>query len=711
MKRTRGRKQRFWLWAWVGRHRSRGRSQGSRRSANGQTVDWRLVVRRRLTVAAVGLAFWAGGIEARLVYLQILQHDELVARADRQQNRSIDANPKRGEILDRHGRVLAYSVDADTIYAVPSEINTPAETAERLCEAFDKCDEGQLEIMKKRLRQANSFAYIRRQASPDEARRVAALSLEGVGFHKENRRYYPNKELAAHLLGFVGIDNQGLSGIEWTYDSEIGGRAGKILIQTDARRRAFSRIERPPTAGATLELTIDKYIQHIVERELRNGLREHSADGGSVVVLDPYTGEVLALANEPTFNPNAFAEATAEARRNRVIQDIYEPGSTFKLVTASAAFEEKAVEQDEIFDVSDGFIRVGLDRIPDFRVYDQLSFTDVIVKSSNVGTIQIGLRLGPERLIRYVRRFGFGQRLSPDFPGESPGIVWNPADLDDRALASVSMGYQVAVTPLQMATAASVVANGGVLLMPRAVRAVRRNGMRTVVPRRVIRRAITAQTSAELTTIMEAVVERGTGRAARIPGYTVAGKTGTSEKLIDGRYSDTDHNASFVGFVPSRQPVLTILVMIDTPRGTRMSDGRLVRKYTGGAVAAPIFRRIAEAALRHLAVPPTINPQPPVLVTRERTAPVAQTSTGARAQAVVTPAVDTTSPSGLMPDLTGMSAREALQVLGRLGMGARLAGSGFVTMHEPGPGSAVERGSTALVWLERLTAPDRNVNP
>ena len=649
-------------------------------------------------------------MEARLVYLQILQHDELVARAERQQNRSIDANPKRGEILDRHGRVLAYSVDADTVYAVPSEINAPAETAARLCAAFDGCGEAQLEIMEKRLRQANSFAYMRRQASPEEARRVAALGLEGVGFLKENRRYYPNKELAAHLLGFVGIDNQGLSGIEWTYDSEIGGRAGKILIQTDARRRAFSRIERPPTAGATLELTIDKYLQHIVERELRIGVREYDADAGTVVVLDPSTGEVLALANEPTFNPNAFAEAPPEARRNRGIQNIYEPGSAFKLVTASAAFEEEVVEQDEIFDVSDGFIRVGRDVIPDFRAYGKLSFTDVIVKSSNVGTIQIGLRLGPERLTRYVRRFGFGQTLSPDFPGESPGIVWNPADLNDRALASLSMGYQVAVTPLQMATAASAVANGGALLMPRAVHAVRRNGMRAVVPRQVIRRAITDQTAAELTTIMEAVVELGTARAARIPGYTVAGKTGTSEKLIDGRYSDTDHNASFVGFVPSRQPVLTILVMIDTPRGTRMPDGRLVRQYTGGAVAAPVFRRIAEAALRHLAVPPTINPQPPVLVSRARSAPVAPV-TGARAQAVVTPAVDTTSPSGLMPDLRGMSAREALQVLGRLGMGARLAGSGFVTVHEPGPGAAVERGSTALVWLKRRPAPDRDASP
>ena len=640
---------------------------------------------------------WTVGIEARLVYLQVFQYDELVARAKRQQSRTIEATPRRGEILDRGGRMLAYSVDADTIYAVPSDVKDATGTARALCDAFDECSDDTLATMTARLDRSGQFAFMRRRSSPDEARRVAALDLEGIGFMKEPRRYYPNKELAAHVLGFVGIDNHGLGGIEFTYDAEVGGRSGQILIQTDARRRAFSRIERPPTTGATLELTIDKYLQHIAERELRIGIREHAADGGTVVMLDPNTAEILALASEPTFNPNTFGSVDASARRNRAVTDIYEPGSTFKVVTASAAFEEGVVDPEEIFDVSDGLIRFGRgDVVRDVHVYDHLSFADVIVKSSNVGTIQAGRRLGPERLTRYIRRFGFGQARSPDFPGASRGIVWNPANLNDRALASVSMGYQVSVTPLQMATAISAVANGGELLVPRVVRAITRNGERATATREVVRRAVTAETAAELTTIMEAVVERGTARGAQIPSYIVAGKTGTSEKVIDGRYSKTDHHASFVGFVPSRRPRLTILVMIDTPRGSSIY---------GGAVAAPIFRRIAEASLRHLAVPPTINPEPPVLVrsaSAQRTMPVRLEH---RASTVITPAVETVTvddePRGVMPDLHGLSAREALIGLARLGLVARLEGTGFVTSHEPAPGSAVVRGATATVRLER----------
>ena len=279
-------------------------------------------------------------------------------------------------------------------------------------------------------------------------------------FLKENRRYYPNKDLAAHVLGYVGIDNQGLSGIESTYDTDIRGRPGKMLIQTDARRRAFSRVERPPTTGATVQLTIDKYLQHIAERELRIGVRQYGADGGSVVILDPRTGDVLAMANEPSFNPNVFANAPASARRNRAIQDVYEPGSVFKIVTSAAALEEAVVTRDELFDVSAGVIRVGRSVVRDMHTYGVLSFDDLIVKSSNVGAIKIGLRLGPERLSRYVRRFGFGQSLSRDFPAESPGLVTSPARLTDRGVASVSMGYEVAVTPLQLAAAASAVANG-----------------------------------------------------------------------------------------------------------------------------------------------------------------------------------------------------------------------------------------------------------
>ena len=433
--------------------RLRGRGRRGRGQPAARLDDWQRVLRGRLLVGLAAFGVWFLAIESRLVYLQVVRHEQLVERAERQQSRSITAHPQRGEIRDREGRVLAYSVDADTIYAVPTDIAEPAATATALCDALDACSEAWRQVIERRLGQKRAFAYVARKVSPEAARRVAALDLDGVGFLKEDRRFYPNRELAGHLLGYVGIDNQGLGGVESTYDDEISGRPGRMLIQTDARRQVFSRVERPPTTGATIELTIDKYLQHIAERELRAAVREHDADGGTVVMLDPHSGELLAVANEPSFNPNAFGTAPAAALRNRAVQDVYEPGSAFKLVTTSAALQEGVARRDELFDVSAGVIRVGGSNVYDMFTYSVLSLEDVIVKSSNVGTIEIGLRVGPERLSDYVRRFGFGQTLSPDLPGESAGIVHRPENLNDRAVASISMGYQVAVTPLQLAAA------------------------------------------------------------------------------------------------------------------------------------------------------------------------------------------------------------------------------------------------------------------
>ena len=658
----------------------------------GSVSDWRYVIHCRVLVGAAAIALWTAGIEARLIYLQLIQHDALLARAESQQLRTVSAPAKRGEILDRRGRVLAYSVDADSIYAVPPEIDEPEETAASLCAELDDCGDQNRKTFVDRLRQRRAFVWIRRKVSPDEARRIAALNLEGIGFLTEDRRFYPGKELAAHLLGYVGIDNQGLGGVESTYDAEIRGRPGKVLIQTDARGRAFSRIERPPTAGATLELTVDKYLQHIVERELRVSVRAHRADGGTIVVLDPKTGEVLALANEPTFNPNVFARSPESHRRNRAIQDIYEPGSAFKVVTASAALEENVVRPDDPIDVRAGMIRFGSRQIEDVYRHDTLSFTDVIVKSSNVGTIMVGLQLGPERLGRYVHRFGFGQALSRDFQGESHGIVWDLATLDDSALASVAMGYQIGVTPLQMAAAVSAIANGGELLEPRLVRTVLHEDGPTEMPRRVIRRVLSPETAAELTTIMEGVVERGTARRAQVPRYTVAGKTGTSAKLVGGQYSNSDYYASFVGFVPSREPALTILVLIDAPR---------TREYYGGSVAAPAFRRVAETALRHLGVPRTIDPVPPVVVAGSPTPLDVVTQARVRTTAMLPSTAGLSPGQRLMPDVRGLSAREALRVLARVGLTVRLTGDGFVVGQNPPARSPIDHGTRGVLRLER----------
>ena len=653
--------------------------------AKNPSIAWRTTLKRRLAVVAAVFLAWTAAIEARLVYLQVLHHDDLMARAERQQMRTVAAPAKRGEILDRTGRVLAYSVDAESIYAVPTDIDDPVKAARALCGALADCTPKERQALAERIDRGRAFVYVRRQVSPDQARRVSELDLEGVGFMKENRRFYPNKDLAAHVLGYVGLDNTGLSGIEGTYDTLIKGRPGTVLIQTDARRHAFSRTEKLPTAGASLELTIDEYLQHVVERELRAGVEENRADGGTAVVMDPQTGEILALANYPTFNPNAYRQSPEATRRNRAIQDLYEPGSTFKIVTASAALEQELVQPDDMVNVSGGTIRFGSRVIRDTHDYGVLSFTDVIVKSSNVGAIKIGFKVGTERLSRYVRAYGFGKAISPDFPGESSGIVWRSSEWTDSALASVSMGYQVGVTPLQMVTAVSAVANGGQLVEPRVVGAVYRNELRYPVRPKILRRVIDTDTAAALTSIMEGVTEHGTAKAAKIDGYTIAGKTGTAAKLVDGRYSKRDYNASFVGFLPSRNPVLAMIVVIDSPHaGT----------YYGGTVAAPIFKRIAEGALRHLGIAPTIDPPPAVIVARAAAPSVPQFQ----------PTVVQTAPSDVVPDVAGMSAREATQALARVGLSPRLTGDGFVIGQTPAAGGPLQRGSDVRLVLGRLQA-------
>ena len=656
---------------------------------------WRTTLKRRVGIAAIVLFAWSAAIEARLVYLQVVRHTDLSSRAERQQQRTVESAAKRGDILDRNGRVLAYSVEADSIYAVPGDLGDPAAAAAALCGALDDCRTRDREAIADRIRRGRAFAYVRRQVSPAEAQRVAGLKLDGIGFMTESRRFYPNKELAAHVLGYVGLDNKGLNGIEAAYDTLIKGRPGTVLIQTDARRRAFSRIERPPTAGASLELTIDQYLQPVVERELRAGVEENRAAAGSAVVMDPQTGEIVALASWPSFNPNAYRESARESQRNRAVQDLYEPGSTFKIVTAGAALEENVLQPDSPVETSPGRIRFGSRVIDEDRGhnYGLLTFTDVIVKSSNVGAIKVGLKLGSERLGGYVSRFGFGRRASPDFPGESPGIVWNAARMTDSALASISMGYQVGVTPLQMAAAVSAIANGGELVEPRIVRAVIQDGTRTPVPRKVVRRAVSEGTAAVLTEIMEQVVQRGTGTRARIDRFTVAGKTGTAQKVVGGRYSTSEYNASFVGFVPSRQPVFAIVVVIDSPHGPNA--------YYGGTVAAPIFQRIAAAGLRLYGVPPSIDREPPVMVARHEESRERLVVAPGELPAIITLESGAGRTTALFPDVRGLGARDALRMLAHLGMTARIQGAGVVVEQDPPAGSPVERGAVSTLRLAR----------
>jgi cell division protein FtsI/penicillin-binding protein 2 len=658
-----------------------------------QAVDWRRTLRRRLLPAIVVLGVWTLTIEARLVQLQVFQRAELEQRAERQQSRVVQLPGKRGEIVDRHGHVLAVSVDGHAVYAEPPVVERPEDTARQVCAAIEDCGADRLADLVERLQQRKrAFVFLWRRASPADASRIRALGLPGIGVLKEQRRYYPNRELGAHVLGYVGVDHKGLAGIEQTYDARIAGQPGKTLLQTDAKAQAFGRLERPPTAGSTLELTIDRTLQHIAERELEAGVAEFGAAGGTAIVMEPSTGDVLALANWPTFNPNAFQLADREHRKNRAVQDVYEPGSTFKVVTASAALEEGLLRPEDPIDVSAGYIRFGARQIDDVHRYGVLSFEDVLVKSSNVGAIKVGLRLGAARLVDYVRRFGFGQAVAPDLPGESRGIVWKADDLTDSALASVSMGYQVSVTPIQMAAAVNSIATGGALMAPRVVRAFLDGPRRIERPPHEVRRTVSPRTAATLTAIMEDVVARGTAEAAQIPGYTVAGKTGTAAKIEGGRYSRSRYNSSFVGFVPSRQPALTILVVIDSPQG---------RGYYGGAVAAPVFRRIAEASLRYLGIPPNVDPAGRVVVARRDEtdeAAVAPTPASAR---FLAPLPAPAAP-GAMPDLRGLSARDAVVAAARAGLTAILAGDGQVVDQDIEPGTAIVPGGVCRLRLSRL---------
>lgn len=648
---------------------------------------WRSTLRRRVAVTTVVGICWTGAILARLVYLQVFERDQLMARAERQQKRTIPAFARRGDVVDRHGRIIALSADADSIYAVPSELTDPVATATKLCAALRDCTAGERKQLTKRLDRRSPFAFVRRLVDPDQAARVSALGLTGVGLLKETRRYYPNNEFASHVLGYVGVENKGLAGVEAAFDALIRGKDGKLLVQADATGRVFSRTERPSTPGSSIELTLDTYLQHVAERELRAGVALNRAAGGTAIVLNPRTGEILAMANEPTFDPNQYRDSREVQRRNRAVQDLYEPGSTFKVVTASAAIEDRVVPIDERFNVRGGKIAIGSRVIHDDHPTDELSFADVIVKSSNVGAIKIGLKVGADRMTDFVERFGFGRPSSPDFPGESPGIVWKRAAWTDSALASVSMGYQIGVTPLQMVAAISAVANGGELIEPRIAGAVYRDNRRYVVPPKVVRRVISAETAATLTTIMEDVVDRGTAKTAQIVGYAIAGKTGTASKLVDGKYSKTDYNASFIGFAPSRDPAIAIIVVVDSPRaGT----------YYGGSVSAPIFKRIAEPALRYLRVPPSIDPPPAILTVSHA---IGASSRGSSMPEPVVLATD--APSTVVPDLTGLSARQAARTLVELGVTPRLVGDGLVVAQTPAPGTSYEAGREWRLVLGR----------
>ena len=630
---------------------------------------------RRLLQLFAFLSVWALVVVGRLLQVQILRHDDYVARAQRQQERTLTLSPVRGSILDAHNRVLAESVAAESIYADPQAIVDRRATAKALA-TIKELGVTASDIQEK-LGGDGGFAWIARQVPLEISSRVRALRLPGIYFLDEHRRAYPRGMLAANVIGYVGVDGAGLGGIEHSYDSYVRGRPGRVTLLRDARRGVYlvgGEGANRAIDGNHVVLTIDAVVQFIAERALAKAVNRWKAAGGSVIVLDPNDGAVLAMASVPSFDPNRFRDFPPERWRNRNVQDIYEPGSTFKIVTAAAGLEEGIVTPSEVINCGDGVIRIANNDIHEAggSRYGFITFEDVMVHSSNVGAVRVGLALGQGRFFRYIRRFGFGDRTGIQLPGETPGLVRRTERWSQLSNASIAIGQEVGVTPLQIAAATGAVANGGIRVVPRIVDRVE-NAKGEIVyrpPRPEPVRIISEKTAAVLNEILKAAVSRGTGVGAGLPEHVVAGKTGTAQKAIRGGYSPDRFVSSFAGYVPADRPRLVILVVIDEPKDDQY----------GGTVAAPVFKDIAEATLRYFGVPPsiparTVDIAPSLAAISQESGSDERASSGGRRAGV--------------PDLRGLDARAAVASATAAGFRVRALGSGVVQSQLPLPGDVL----------------------
>ncbi|UCD85013.1 MAG: PASTA domain-containing protein [Deltaproteobacteria bacterium] len=626
-------------------------------------------------------------ILSRTFQLQVLSSETLRARAERQQRKTIALTPRRGRIFDREGQELAASVGVDSIYAQPQKILTRQAVARQLSPVLRI---SRKELLK-RFSSERQFVWLSRRISPSQSQRIKALELNGIGFIRENKRFYPNRTLAGHLLGFAGLDSQGLEGLELKYDYLIKGESEIFVAERDARGYIIS-----PQGGSSLRffegndlyLTIHKGIQHVAEKELKKAVLETKAKSGTVIVTNPHTGEVLAMALQPEFNPNCFWRYQPSTWRNRAITDSFEPGSTFKAFLLAAAIEESIVRPDDLFYCEQGSLEIGDNIIRDPKEYGWLTLKQIIHFSSNIGAGKIGEKLGKEKFYRYITAFGFGEKTGIDLPGEISGLVRPLRSWYQMTLRTVSFGQGISLTPIQLINALGAIANGGQLMRPFVVKKVvdpRGEIIRTTQPS-VMRRVISPGTARTATRILTGVTkENGTGWRAALEGYEVAGKTGTAQKadIINGGYSEDRLIGSFMGFVPAEDPKLAILVIIDEPQ----------ENANGGLVAAPVFRRVAEKALLIMGTPPTqfvsvpsstqfktkpgvTEPPPPLKIPR--------TSSSDEVQ---------------LPNLTGLSLRQALLAGQATGLKLRISGSGQAVEQRPTPGTAMSRGEECWIKL------------
>jgi cell division protein FtsI (penicillin-binding protein 3) len=677
------------------------------------------VSRRRALVVAAFLCLWMVVIGARLAYLQTAEHERLAKRARAQQTGEVELAPVRGLILDRRGRELARSVGVQSFFAAPAEMADVDETAGRLAAVLGL----DAATLAGRIRQAKearrSFVWLARKVTDEQARSIAALNLKGIHSTQEQRRRYPNGPLAAHVLGFVGLDEKGLAGIEQVYDAALRGEQGRMMVGLDARRAAFESEREAAEDGRTIVLTLDQTVQHMTETALNAAVERSRAKSGAAIVLDPRTGEILALANAPAFDPNTATGASDDLRRNDALQNIYEPGSTFKIVAFAGALEEKLTNPEERIDCLGGGITVAGRFIRDHTPYGMLTATEALAKSSNVAAIKLGMRLGNEGLYGYMRRFGFGERTGVELPGETRGILRPVPRWHGSSIGSLSIGQEIGVTPVQVAAAFAAIANDGVRVAPHLVREIRDAEGRVVERARPeSHRVVSAETAQVVRGMLEAVTISGTAKRARLEGYTAAGKTGTAQKIDPQTraYSKTKHIASFVGIAPVENPSVVIIVVIDEPVGA----------YHGGDTAAPVFREIADMVLPYLDVTPDDEFRPGVEQGAPR--PVAQASaplpaTGGSPQAadgdesagpsVVAPRVADGGAGGeviyaasvnralLMPDLRGRSVRDVARICAQLGLELEARGEGRALSQSPAVGARLETGQVVRVEFGR----------
>lgn len=697
---------------------------------------------KRLTILARIIFAWAAIILCRLVYLQVISHDDLKRLAQQQQQKMVDIEASRGAIFDRAGQPLAMSLPVDSVCINPLRVPDASMAADILAGVLN-LDAGELLVkIKNAVNNRNGFLWVKRRVTRRESERLRRMNLDWIEFRTDTKRFYPNGSLAAHILGGVDFAEKGNGGIELSLNGELQGRAGLARMFTDVKQNAYAdMVARKPQPGENIVLTIDSRIQFVAERELKAAVEKAHATTGSVVAMNPRTGEILALANYPTFDPNqppAPGESLAP-RNDLAVSTPFEPGSVFKVITLSSALETTNIRPDTIIPCGNGVINLFGRVIHDHNSYSALSMADVLAKSSNIGAIQIGLRVGQDRLYEYVRRFGFGQDTGITLPAESTGLLRKLPHWGKTSIGSVAMGHEVSVTTVQLAQACSVIANGGLLLKPQLV--LRRSGENeprlvkasysrgNEVRAEVIRRVLQPETTITMRQMMEGVVLHGTGTKARLTGYTSGGKTGSAQIFDFATHQYTHHyNGSFMGFAPVANPAIVIVVTLNGTSGGTAGYG--------GAVAAPVFREVATAALRILDVPKDLpdnvvladkkpvdlddlaiaelspNPGldsgdsrvssvnlPPVPPAPEASASGADTDRRTFLTPVAAAANQLTGPK--VPNFQGKTMRAVLEESAAIGMPVEVLGTGIARGQEPPPGTILPPGQTVRVQFAR----------